>query len=83
MLAVHTHTTFHWSMLHMTEGSIEVSCHFALDDLRVLLHFIRQDVIRVAPLIGHRVPVDDAIGIYEMLRDTPRELLGVVFDWGE
>ncbi len=80
-LAVHSETTFHWSMLHMTEGSIEVSCHFSLDDLKVLLHFIGQGIIRVEPLISHVVSIDEAPGIYEILRDRPADLLGVVFDW--
>jgi len=80
-LAVHSETTFHWSLLHMTEGSIEVSCHFGLDDLRVLLHFIRQGIIRIEPLVSHIVPIDQAPAIYATLRDRPGELLGVVFDW--
>jgi bacteriochlorophyllide a dehydrogenase len=82
ILAVHSDITFPWTMLHGREASIEVSCHFGLDDLRVLLHFIQQGLIRIAPVITHRVPVDKALGVYETLRDTPGELLGVVFDWG-
>ena len=82
VLAVHSDITFPWCMLHGTEASIEVSCHFGLDDLRVLLHFIQQGLIRIGPVITHRVPIDEARGVYDMLRDTPSELLGVVFDWG-
>lgn len=81
LLAVRTETVFNWGMMHTKEASIEVSCHFSLDDLKVLLHFISQGVIHVAPLITHNVPIDDAIGIYELLRDRPGEMLGVVFDW--
>ncbi|MCS6860369.1 MAG: zinc-binding alcohol dehydrogenase [Abditibacteriales bacterium] len=81
LLAVRSETTFPWSMLHGREGSIEVSCHFGLDDLRRVLHFVRQGVIRVEPLISHCVSIDQAPTIYETLRDRPGELLGVVFDW--
>ena len=81
LLAVRTDTTFHWSMLHGTEGSIEVSCHFGLDDLRVLIDLIGRGVIGVEPLITHVAKIDDAIGIYDTMRDDPRALLGVVFDW--
>ena len=81
LLAVRTDTTFHWSMLHGTEGSIEVSCHFGLDDLRVLIDLITRGVMQVEPLISHTVGIDDAISIYDTMRDNPRELLGVVFDW--
>lgn len=81
LLAVRMDTVFPWSMLHGTEGSIEVSCHFSLDDLRVLIDLIEREIIHVEPLISHVVPIDDAIGIYDTMRDNPRELLGVVFDW--
>lgn len=81
LLAVRSEVRFPWSMLHGLEGSIEVSCHFSLDDLRVLLHFVRDDVIRIEPLISHRVSIQDAPRIYRTLRDRPLELLGVVFDW--
>jgi 3-hydroxyethyl bacteriochlorophyllide a dehydrogenase len=83
VLAVHTNITTNWSLLHMREASIEVSCHFSLDDLRVLLHFMQQGVIRVGPTISHFVSVDEAPSIYATLRDRPSELLGVVFDWTE
>jgi threonine dehydrogenase-like Zn-dependent dehydrogenase len=82
LLAVRTETTFNWGMLHAgVEGSIEVSCHFGLDDLRVLLHFLRYGVIRVEPLVSHRVSIDEASAIYATLRDRPADLLGVIFDW--
>ena len=82
LIAVRSGVTFDWSMLHgAVEGSIEVSCHFSLDDLRVLLHFVRTGVIQVTPLITHQVPISQAPEIYATLRDRPGELLGVVFDW--
>lgn len=80
-LAVRTETVFHWGMLHGKEASIEVSCHYSLDELRVVLHFVQQDIIKIEPLITHIVSIDEAPSIYEMLRDKPGELLGVVFDW--
>ncbi len=84
LMAVRTDTTFNWSMLHAaSEGSIEVSCHFDRDDLRVLLHFVRTGVIRTAPLVTHRVSIDEAPAIYATMRDRPADLLGVVFDWRE
>ena len=81
LLAVRTETVFNWAMMHTREASIEVSCHFSLDQLRVLQHFLQQGLLRVRPLITHQVSIDDAIGIYELLRDRPADLLGVVFDW--
>jgi len=81
LLAVRSETRFYWSMLHGTEASIEVSCHYSLDDLEVLLQFVRRGIIRVEPLISHRVPIEHAPKIYATLRDRPWELLGVIFDW--
>ena len=82
-LAVRSKAVFHWAMFHGREASIEVSCHYSLDDLRFVLHFARQGIIRIEPLISHYVPIDQAPVIYETLRDRPEELLGVVFDWTE
>ncbi|MFC1714300.1 zinc-binding dehydrogenase [Candidatus Poribacteria bacterium] len=80
-LAVRGETKFQWGMLHGLEGSIEVSCHFSLDDLRVILHFLRSGVMRLKPLVSHRVPITEALQIYEIMRDQPRDLLGVIFNW--
>ena len=82
-MAVRTNTEFIWSMLHGREASIEVSCHYSLDDLRVLSYFIRKGVVRIGPVVTHTVPVEKAPEIYAALRDRPGELLGVVFEWGE
>ncbi|HPO14006.1 MAG TPA: zinc-binding alcohol dehydrogenase [Candidatus Hydrogenedentes bacterium] len=81
LLAVRVETTFNWGTFHTREASMEVSCHFSLEELKILLHFIREGIIEVAPLITHNVPIDEAIGVYELLRDRPGDLLGVVFDW--
>ena len=80
-VSVRAHTTFSWSMLHGREGRIQVSCHFALDDLRVVLHFLDQGIMRVEPLILTRASIDDAVEVYAALRDRPGDLLGIVFDW--
>ena len=81
-IAVRGETTFPWSMLHGTEASIEVSCHFAVDELTCLLHFLQCGLLQIEPVISHRVPVTDAPAIYATMRDDPRALYGVVFDWG-
>lgn len=80
-VAVRGETTFQWGMLHGLEGSIEVSCHFALDDLGVILHFLKLGTMQIKPMVSHRVPITEAPGIYEIMRDKPSELLGVIFNW--
>ncbi|MFQ6040905.1 MAG: zinc-binding dehydrogenase [Candidatus Poribacteria bacterium] len=80
-IAVRGETAFNWSMLHGREASIEVSCHFSLDDLRVVLHFLQQHIIQIEPLVLHRAPIAEAPRIYEMLRDHRDKMLGIIFDW--
>ncbi len=81
LIAVRSQTCFEWGMLHGTEASIEVSCHFSLQDLAVLIGFVKRRVIRIDPVITHRAGIEDAPVIYKTLRDSPWELLGVIFDW--
>jgi 2-desacetyl-2-hydroxyethyl bacteriochlorophyllide A dehydrogenase len=80
-VAVRGEITFQWGMLHGLEGSIEVSCHFSLDDLRVILHFMKLNVMKLEPLVSHRIPIKESPSIYKTMRDNPGELLGVIFDW--
>ena len=63
------------------EISILQCSHFTRDDLENLCRFLRQGAIKIAPLIRHRVPVDEAPQIYRWLRDEPMRLLGTVFEW--
>ena len=80
-LAVRGETTFQWGMLHTLEGSIEVSCHFSLDDLRVIIHFLKLGIMKLESLVSHRVPITEAPKIYGIMRDRPGDLLGVIFNW--
>lgn len=82
-VSVRSETTFPWSMLHGTEASIEVSCHFSLDDLALLAHWVREGRVRIPPMVSNVLPIEGALEVYETLRDRPGELLGVIFDWGQ
>jgi 2-desacetyl-2-hydroxyethyl bacteriochlorophyllide A dehydrogenase len=81
LIAVRGETTFDWRMFHGREASIEVSCHFGLDDLRVLAHFMREGMVKVGPLVTHAQPIDEAARIYALLRDDPGAMLGTIFEW--
>ncbi len=74
-------TVFHQTMLHALRASIESSSHFTLEDLGILRHFCQLGTVRIAPLVTHRAPVNEAPAIYATMRDDPAELLGVIFDW--
>lgn len=81
LVAVRSQMAFPWPLLQATEASIEVSCHFSLNDLSVLLYCVQQGTIQIAPLISHVVPIEQAPTVYTTLRDRPAELLGVIFEW--
>lgn len=83
MMAVRGDTTYPWGMLHGTEARIETSCHFGRDDLRVLLHCIEQDLIRIRPILSHVLPVEEAPRLYERLAAGDPDLMGIVFTWQE
>jgi threonine dehydrogenase-like Zn-dependent dehydrogenase len=81
LMAVRDRVTYPWSLLHMTQGRIETSCHFDTDDLRVLRFLFEEKLLRTEPMLSHLVAVERAPSIYELLANRPDELLGVVFDW--
>ncbi|MDE0481342.1 MAG: zinc-binding dehydrogenase [Candidatus Poribacteria bacterium] len=55
--------------------------HFTRDDLENLCRFLRQGSIKIAPLIRHKVNLNEVPQIYRWLRDEPMRLLGTVFEW--
>ena len=63
------------------EISLLQCSHFTRDDLANLCRLLRQGSVKIAPLIRHKVNVDDAPQIYRWLRDEPMRLLGTVFKW--
>lgn len=63
------------------EISILHCSHFTRDDLDNLCRFLRQGLIKIAPLIRHKVKLNDVPQIYRWLRDEPMRLLGTVFEW--
>lgn len=80
-MAVRGDVRFPWGLLHGREGSIEVACHFSLEELQELIGLMRLGEIRVGPMVWHRVSIEEAPAIYAILRDRPHDLFGVIFDW--
>lgn len=80
-MAVRSEIRCPWGLLHIREASIEVACHFSLEELAELIEYMRRSEVLVGPLVSHRVPIEQAPEIYAVLRDRPRDLLGVIFDW--
>ena len=57
------------------------SAHFAQDDLEQVLRLAGEGKIHLEKLVRDIVPIEEAIGIYDTLRDDKSKLLGTVFDW--
>lgn len=70
-----------FNVAQFKEISILQCSHFTRDDLDNLSRLLRQGSIKIAPLIRHRVHVNEASQIYDLLRDEPMRLLGTVFEW--
>lgn len=71
--------TFNRGQRH--EIAIKQNSHFDNSDLHHMCRFVSKGMIQIAPLIQDVVPVAEAKGIYDTLRDEPQKLLGTVFDW--
>lgn len=63
------------------EITIKQNSHFDNDDLAGICRLVARDMVHIQPLIQDIVPVTEAQGIYDTLRDEPGKLLGTVFDW--
>jgi len=81
MMAVTDQVNYPWSLLHSTEGRIETSCHFIIDDLVELLSIYKKGDIKIKPMVSHDISIDDAPQIYKMLANNASDLFGVIFDW--
>jgi threonine dehydrogenase-like Zn-dependent dehydrogenase len=57
--------------------------HFDQEDLEQVVRLVARGDIRIRPLIRDVVPLDEAVRIFDTLRDHPRQLLGTVFVVGE
>ena len=81
LVAARGEIKFPWSMIHRLEGSFEVTCHFAVEDLKMVLHFLQLGTMGIKHMVSHRVPITEAPSIYETMRDRRSDILGVVFNW--
>ncbi|MGD0090473.1 MAG: zinc-binding alcohol dehydrogenase [Planctomycetota bacterium] len=55
--------------------------HFNSDDLRQVCRLAAEGVLKAGPIIQDVVKIEQALGVYERLRDRPDSLFGTVFDW--
>ena len=55
--------------------------HFFADDLHLVARLVAEGAVKIAPIIQEVVKIDQAVEIYDLLRDNPSSLFGTVFDW--
>ena len=72
---------YDFGMGQWREITIKQNSHFDNSDLENVCRLTSRGLLKIAPLIQDVVPVADAKGIYDTLRDEPAKLLGTVFDW--
>ena len=63
------------------ELSILHAGHFDAGDLQQVCRFAAEGTLKIGPVIQDIVKADQAIGIYDRLRDDPGSLFGTVFEW--
>ena len=63
------------------ELTVYHASHFTSSDLAQVCRFTAEGGLKIAPVIQDLVKIDQALPIYERLRDNPSSLFGVVFDW--
>jgi 2-desacetyl-2-hydroxyethyl bacteriochlorophyllide A dehydrogenase len=72
---------YHANAAQGAEIAVMHANHFDQDDLNQVVELTSQGQLKIRPLIRDIVPVDQAITIYDTLRDNPNQLLGTVFRW--
>ncbi|MGH2370159.1 MAG: zinc-binding dehydrogenase, partial [Chloroflexota bacterium] len=51
------------------------------EHLRLAVEYMRQGRLRTDGLVTHRVPPDDALGVFDALTERSQEYLGVIIQW--
>lgn len=81
IIAGRTDVGYNFNAGQISEIEINHASHFEYDDLEQLVRLVDSGVIRIGPVIQDVVPIQDALQIYDRLRDAPDELFGTVFSW--
>ncbi len=65
-----------------TPGAETVASRWTIRaNFELVLDLLANGKLTVGPLISHRLPAADAVGVYEAIVTHPEEYLGVLFDW--
>ena len=81
MIAGRREVTYICNAAQGREIAILHASHFEQKDLDEVIKHVQAGRIRIRPLIRDVVPIEDAVRIYETLRDHRSRLMGTVFKW--
>ena len=73
--------TYNFNAGQSHEVTVLQASHFDRSDLKELCRLVMEGTVKVEPLIRDIVPIEDAVSIYERLRDDPGSMLGTILDW--
>lgn len=79
MVAGRFDVCYNFNMAGMAELDILHTQHFDQEDLEQVVRLAQRGDIQLRPLVRDVVPLDEAVRIFDTLRDAPSELLGTVF----
>jgi threonine dehydrogenase-like Zn-dependent dehydrogenase len=82
MVAGRFDVTYNFNAAGMAELDILHTQHFDPIDLEQVVRLAARGDIKLRPLVRDVVPLDDAVRIFDTLRDHPSRLLGTVFAVG-
>ncbi|MBI3974675.1 MAG: zinc-binding dehydrogenase [Chloroflexi bacterium] len=51
------------------------------EQYQLAIELMRQGRLRTDGLVSHRVPAEEALGVFDALADRPQEYLGVLMEW--
>jgi threonine dehydrogenase-like Zn-dependent dehydrogenase len=72
---------YNFNAAGMAEVDILHTQHFDQSDLELVVRLAAKGDLRIRPLIRDVAPIEDAIRIFDLLRDDPSRLLGTIFDF--
>jgi 2-desacetyl-2-hydroxyethyl bacteriochlorophyllide A dehydrogenase len=81
MVAGRHRVDYHFNAGQSYELTVVHVSHFVHDDLQQVCRFTAEGLLKIDPIIQDEVKIDQAVAIYDKLRDNPTDLFGVVFDW--
>ncbi|MDF1514847.1 MAG: zinc-binding dehydrogenase [Anaerolineae bacterium] len=83
MVAGRYDVSYNFNMAGNAEVDIIHTQHFDQSDLENVVRLVTRGTIALKPVIRDVVPIDEAVDIFDTLRDNPRKLPGTVFSFPE